>query len=484
MIESHQGWGEGAASMVVPELNFEAPSPVISEQYAVEPLQEPEPLPQSFEGSQEEYGFDDSQVFAEGKTAHSQESSGYGEWSGSSETQQGYDCVSGYGNSHPGDDEPSETTAYDTPTSNSTPHADPTASDTAYQSYGMQDSSYQQPASPYNHSDSQYEPSSSAISNDSPYSPPPARATASTPDRSNYYSGQRYSESSPYQSPQKTSISLQSSPQKQAFPAPYGSFNRGESYDSYGTTPQYNQSNQPAYSQGQDSYAPYPSTSKTYDPYSSQAPGNMTAPASYGSLSTQQDSVYAPSQYDAAVDRRYSFDTNAPNSNTNPFDPYARPSLSRSVTASNGGPVPDLGLERRRAPVVTFGFGGRMLVVFPGSGAQPAYGSDLQNGYGSDTSTPSTVHIRKLVDVLPPLPSESYPGPLFMDGGKSNAGKKRKDAVAWLETRIAELDREGFQRTGGAFGQSKESPKKLDARSILVKLVKVMVENEGKLSGT
>ena len=82
-----------------------------------------------------------------------------------------------------------------------------------------------------------------------------------------------------------------------------------------------------------------------------------------------------------------------------------------------------------------------------------------------------------------------------MDGGKANAGKKRKDAVQWLDARIAELQQEisyvhpqppmGYGMAPPApVGPSDEQTRKLEERLMLIKLVKALVENEGKLSGT
>ena len=90
-----------------------------------------------------------------------------------------------------------------------------------------------------------------------------------------------------------------------------------------------------------------------------------------------------------------------------------------------------------------------MLLVFPGDtrrlGNSSAY--DPANPYSvnapeTQPSSPSTVHIRKLADILPPPTEVHFPGPIFLDGGKANSGKKRKEALAWLGKRISELEEE------------------------------------------
>ncbi|BGP16572.1 hypothetical protein JCM10213_000516 [Rhodosporidiobolus nylandii] len=209
-----------------------------------------------------------------------------------------------------------------------------------------------------------------------------------------------------------------------------------------------------------DSYAAYPSQGVPSGPYSARADGNLTAPAAYGSFA--QQAPYSPQQGDYAP---------------------AAPALSRQ--ASFAGEPADLGLERRTAPVVSFGFGGRMVVVFP-RGGQPSYGIDAANPYGAQTgasATPSTVHIRKLADMLPPPSSNEgaapFPGPIFLDGGKANAGKKRKEAVAWVQQRLAELEQEK-----GHWSENKEERRKVETKALLYKLVLVMIENEGRLTGS
>ncbi|KAL8278678.1 hypothetical protein RQP46_008970 [Phenoliferia psychrophenolica] len=381
----------------------------------------------------------------------------------------------------------------------SDPYSQPAASN-AYQSnpYAPPQTSWDAPrrtdspvrtASPYGHA---------ASAPVSPFAPPPPQRQASqpygappprvyTPDSQSQYAqssprGVPMGAVSPLASPPKRSIAAYGSPSRTAAQEyssskppprrldsqPYATFNpppaapqRADSHDSYATYPQ-----------------PQPN-----EQYSAGANGNVTAPASYGGY-------MAPPT--ALGGRRSSFDDQP--------DAYSRPgqvSRQNSSTSANG--APDLGLERCGAPVVSFGFGGRILLVFPNE-VRSAYGMDA-SPYGVDPgapdapSTPATVHIRKVTEVGGPIQNATFPGPIFMDGGKANAGKKRKEAVTWLDQRIGELQQETsyLQATQPtAYGMDAAAPqpfndektRKLETRLTLIKLVKALVENEGKLSGT
>lgn len=185
----------------------------------------------------------------------------------------------------------------------------------------------------------------------------------------------------------------------------------------------------------------------------------------------------------------------------NPYAPQQAATISRPGSAMAGPPA-DLGLERRTAPVATFGFGGKLVLVFP-NGGRRSFGMDSSNPYGvaaapgtgPESSSPTTVHIRKLADVAPSaaLPQQgatsTFPGPVFLDGGKANAGKKRKEAVAWLAQRIAELEQEAQYAHGAApsafAGSGADAARgKVETRLLLVRLVRIMIENEGKLVGS
>lgn len=343
-----------------------------------------------------EYGFDDSLVFGEsdtgGLSSSASVASGYGEWTGSSDAQEGYDYV------QPANDTYAAMAATPPPHSYALPGP-----------HGAPEQGYGSP-------------------------------------QSLLYSPERANPPQLYGSPQRA----MQAPRSAATDA-YAS------YDASRAAP-------PVRSGSTPSYASFPAQ-HTADPYAARSAG-VPASTPYGALQHGLQSA-RPSSADP-----YSSMT------ARAYDPYAaRPALDRRASSSVANTaLPDLGLGRSPAPVVTFGFGGRMLVVFPNA-ARSSYGMD--NGlYGAvpslDTSpsTPSTVHIRKLADAIPASESTTFPGPIFMDGGKANAGKKRKEAVAWLDARIGEL----------ALGSAGDV--KAQTRSTLIQLVKVLVENEGKISGT
>jgi hypothetical protein len=140
-----------------------------------------------------------------------------------------------------------------------------------------------------------------------------------------------------------------------------------------------------------------------------------------------------------------------------------------------------------RAPVVTFGFGGKMVTCFHG---MPGLNAGFDVALSSRASSELKVHI--LHKLLPASalssPSSSYPGPLLYDSGTPSlslvrpsltAQMKAKKAavVAYLSGRAIEID-QGF-----GFLSNLEK-RAAQGTLILVKLLKIMVENDGRLLGT
>ena len=257
----------------------------------------------------------------------------------------------------------------------------------------------------------------------------------------------------------------------------------------------------------QDAYAPprdYPTREGSRTPSAPQPPRTQYAspqsraqPARPGARQAppaQREPHSAASAYSPYAPQagQYGQPPRQQHEDKKPYDPYAAPT---AATTTETGPVADLGLERRTAPVVSFGFGGRMLLVFP-QGGQPSYGIDAANPYGAPAaaaqapSSPSTVHVRKLDDLVPQVSDGApFPGPIFLDGGKANSNKKRKEALSWLSQRITELEQEvsyarGAPTTGFGSEHAEERRAKAESRLLLVKLLKVMLENEGKIVGS
>lgn len=402
----------------------------------------------SGQGSIEEYGFDDSAVFDGGMSA-STSGSTYGEWTGQSDANEGYDYVT------------NQQDPYD-------PYAPTTAASQQQQ---------QQPQDPYQPQDGTSSHAGDDTSYDQPREIPSRESTYTPPDRTVSHTG----------SPVKQSTQLPSE----------------QNYDPYAPTQSSNR--EPAYedSTPQDAYAPQ----NTYAPQEPYAPEDAYAPQGEAGDDQSQQQQQPQQTGDYYDDTQYSpYDPNAParrysdDEDDGPYNPYTnRQGLSRQMSTSSfsasaaAGAVPcDLGWEQNTAPIVSFGFGGRMLLVFPSSQQMQPYAVDGMP-YGSapstSTSSPSTVHVRKLVDILSPPDALTFPGPLYLDGGKSNIGKKRKDAVTWLDKRAEELEKEVQYARSGAQSASQDKDasakrRKIETRLVLVKLVKVLVENEGKLGGT
>lgn len=139
-----------------------------------------------------------------------------------------------------------------------------------------------------------------------------------------------------------------------------------------------------------------------------------------------------------------------------------------------------------RAPVVTFGFGGKMITCFHG---MPGLNAGFDVALSARTS--SELKVRILQKILPEsvllTPAPSYPGPLVSDPGtaslslvrsvaSSQAKAKKSGLTTYLTGRVEEISQGlGFL----------SHPKRQHAENklILVKLLKALVENEGRFFG-
>ena len=163
-----------------------------------------------------------------------------------------------------------------------------------------------------------------------------------------------------------------------------------------------------------------------------------------------------------------------------PRPPYAP---SPSLLGSND----PLGRVSARAPIVSFGFGGRLLTCFHGS-------ADLSTGFDVALSTRRTtnVTIQELHKVLPEYALESksalYPGPLFSDpgspvtslvrtGASSNLKAKKLRIVKYLDERAEEISR-GITYISDDFER-----RRAEDKLTLIRLLKIMVDNDGVLYG-
>lgn len=150
-----------------------------------------------------------------------------------------------------------------------------------------------------------------------------------------------------------------------------------------------------------------------------------------------------------------------------------------------------LGRASVRVPIFSFGFGGRVVSCFhnnPGMGAFD----------GMAPGRPSTaLTVKLLKDVVPTsaydVTEGSFPGPLFNDQGPGGATsvlqttgaaiKAKKTALLqWLDSRITEAEG-GFMYVGTTGGEAGAAAK-AEGKVVLLKLLKIWVENDGKLSGS
>jgi hypothetical protein len=249
-----------------------------------------------------------------------------------------------------------------------------------------------------------------------------------------------------------------------------------------------------------DQYARGNVKSVAHDPY---VPSNRLRSASAGSiLSLNPNSVdaYAPhnhlrQQSNESYDfgnytSRYNYPERPPSTGSD------RLGSQTILVASAYAPSPSLlgtddplGRAAARIPVFSFGFGGKVVTCFHGA-------SVLNTGFDVALSSRQSrdIRIHLLHKIIPQSALEEstavYPGPLFSDSGSPTVGlvrsgvsaltKSRKaKVIKYLEERIAELSRGIGYLSSGQLERGRA-----EGKLILVQLLKLMVENDGRLSGT
>ncbi|KIJ44072.1 hypothetical protein M422DRAFT_47563 [Sphaerobolus stellatus SS14] len=226
-----------------------------------------------------------------------------------------------------------------------------------------------------------------------------------------------------------------------------------------------------------------------YDPYAPKAPTHRSA------------SRQSYASYDATTAHQSAHGYEPPErASTLPPDvDSATASYANILTTYNQGvyaPSPSLlgtndplGRTSVKVPVISFGFGGKLVSCFHSTG---------ESGYDiSLTSRQSTtVSIRTLHEVIPASAMESsestFPGPLFSDPGSSGISlarvgvgssstvKTKKTAVSkWLQEQADEL-------SGGIphIAVGSQERHNMEGRLALLRLLKVMIDNDGQLSGS
>ncbi|KAF8910947.1 Sec23-binding domain of Sec16-domain-containing protein [Gymnopilus junonius] len=139
-----------------------------------------------------------------------------------------------------------------------------------------------------------------------------------------------------------------------------------------------------------------------------------------------------------------------------------------------------------RAPVVAFGFGGKLITCFHG---MPGLNAGFDVALSARTSSELKIHtVRKIIpESALNTAGSSYPGPLFSGPGTSSIGlvrsgqttqskTKKTGVLTYLSGRASELH-QGLGYLSGTEKQLAEN------RLIIIKLLSIMVENDGRLLG-
>ncbi|TFY71190.1 hypothetical protein EVG20_g1803 [Dentipellis fragilis] len=243
-----------------------------------------------------------------------------------------------------------------------------------------------------------------------------------------------------------------------------------------------------------------------YDPYAPAAGTDASAPrersmsnGSAYSISSALQDPYAPGQRprqgsDLAPNKRYSYQSTPLKSSAVDQGP-SQVLFVGGQTQAPYAPSPSLlgtndplGRTSGRAPIISFGFGGKFVTCKHGS-------STLSTGFDVALSSRQTtsIEIRLLHTVIPESALDSsitsYPGPLFCDPGASTslvrtgpaaqAKTNKARVIKYLEERADEIS-----RGVGYLHEGTPERRRSEGKLVLVKLLKVMVENDGHLTGS
>ncbi|KAI0665169.1 Sec23-binding domain of Sec16-domain-containing protein [Cubamyces menziesii] len=246
-----------------------------------------------------------------------------------------------------------------------------------------------------------------------------------------------------------------------------------------------------------------------YDPY---APTERTAGTSNAHTRTLSNGSafstssvpdpYAPSRYPARQSSEHTYNSFALPAQSNAYAPPAASydRLGGQVVTlaapvhSTYAPSPSLlgtndplGRTSARVPVISFGFGGKLVTCFHGASMNTGFDVALAARQSTD------IKIHSLNQVVPEsaldTSAASFPGPLFSDPGSPTASLVRTGAtqlktkkarvVKYLEERAEEIKSGLGYHPAGSVDRSRA-----EAKRVLVLLLKTMVENDGRLSGS
>lgn len=148
-----------------------------------------------------------------------------------------------------------------------------------------------------------------------------------------------------------------------------------------------------------------------------------------------------------------------------------------------------LGRTAARIPVFSFGFGGKLVTCFHGA-------DSLNTGFDVALASRNStgIHIRVLNKIIPAsalnTSTASYPGPLFSDPGTPTTSLVRAGASAQTKTKKGRIVKylteraEEISRGIGYLNADSVDRRQAEGKLVLVRLLKVMIENDGRLSGT
>lgn len=229
--------------------------------------------------------------------------------------------------------------------------------------------------------------------------------------------------------------------------------------------------------------------SSSYNPY---APSNRTRSATDGSISSLKSDTYTPRRQSSEAHDHVPYGSkfgypDRPSSRTDSLlasSAYPTYAPSPSLLGTND----PLGRSSVRIPVIGFGFGGKVVTCF--------HGADMSSA-GFDVALSSRrsreIHIRSLHKLIPQSALEDttviYPGPLFGDSGSptvslvrgasTQSKTKKAKVVKYLEDRISELSNVVAYASAELLERGRS-----EGKLALFSLLKIMVENDGKLNGT
>ncbi|KAI8988005.1 Sec23-binding domain of Sec16-domain-containing protein [Mycotypha africana] len=202
-------------------------------------------------------------------------------------------------------------------------------------------------------------------------------------------------------------------------------------------------------------------------------------------LSSIQSGAHHPSMYDlrAYDQNRYAHTplTTTPTTsnaiNNSNYPSSAAYSQQQHQSQLHQPSVDPLG-RSRGCPIVVFGFGGKMVMTFPRT--VPDYYSSTSN------AQPGPIQIKQLKDVTtttkdsiePVFPKNIvFPGPVMFDSKVGNKQKKR-DIIQYMSQMLEALEKEKSTFTV----YDSEDYHRLEAKILLWKVIKVMIECDGKLN--